>query len=78
MAFATGLRTTRASAITDTSVSGSGLDDFFAAVIDATEEAVLSSMFAAPTVIGRDGNTVHGLPVETVVELLRQRGRLRL
>ena len=78
MAFATGLRTTRAAAVSDTSVSGSGLDDFFAAVVDATEEAVLSSMFAAPTVIGRDGNTVHGLPVETVVELLRQRGRLRL
>ena len=78
MAFATGLRTTRAAAVSDTSVSGSGLDDFFAAVVDATEEAVLSSMFAAPTVIGRDGNTVHGLPVDTVVELLRQRGRLRL
>lgn len=46
------------------------LDQFFAAVVEATEEAVLNSMLAAPTVTGRDGNTSHGLPAERVRELL--------
>ena len=39
--------------------------------MEATEEAVLNSMLAAPTVTGRDGNTSYGLPAERVAELLR-------
>ena len=50
------------------------LDQFFAAVVEATEEAVLNSMLAAPTVTGRDGNTSPGLPAERVRELLRAEG----
>jgi D-aminopeptidase len=50
------------------------LDQFFAAVVEATEEAVLNSMLAAPTVTGRDGNTSPGLPAERVRELLRAAG----
>jgi D-aminopeptidase len=56
-------------------LSGSALDPFFAAVVEATEEAVLNSMLAAPTVTGRDGNTSPGLPVQPVRELLRASGR---
>jgi D-aminopeptidase len=56
-------------------VTGRALDPFFAAVVEATEEAVLNSMLAAPTVIGRDGNTSYGLPAERVGELLRAAGR---
>ena len=56
-------------------LSGPDLDPFFAAVVDATEEAVLNSMLAAPTVTGRDGNTSYGLPAEQVRELLRGTGR---
>ncbi len=51
-------------------MSGSALNPLFAAVVEATEEAVLNSMLAAPTVTGRDGNTVPGLPAEQVRELL--------
>ena len=76
MAFATGLRTTRGEATVGAPISGSNLDDFFAAVIDATEEAVLSSMLQATTVRGRDGNTLHALPVDEVKMLLRRYGRL--
>ena len=36
-------------------LTGRGLDPLFAAVVEATEEAVLNSMFAAPTTVGRDG-----------------------
>jgi D-aminopeptidase len=56
-------------------LTGQALNPFFAAVVEATEEAVLNSLLAAPTVTGRDGNTSHGLPVEPVRELLRAAGR---
>jgi D-aminopeptidase len=57
-------------------VTGRGLDPFFAAVVEATEEAVLNSLLAAPTVTGRDGNCSRGLPADQVRELLRAAGRL--
>ncbi len=56
-------------------LTGQSLNPFFAAVVEATEEAVLNSLLAAPTVTGRDGNTSHGLPVEPLRELLRMAGR---
>ena len=56
-------------------LSGPALNPFFAAVVEATEEAVLNSMLAAPTVTGRDGNTVPGLPAEQVGELLARQRR---
>jgi len=55
-------------------VTGRGFDQLFAAVVEASEEAVLNSMFASPTVVGRAGNTSTGIPVDQVVQLLRDRG----
>jgi len=52
------------------------LNPFFVAVVDATEEAVLNSMLAAPTVVGRDGNYSRGLPPDRVAELLSVAGRI--
>jgi D-aminopeptidase len=57
-------------------ITGRGLDPFFAAVVEATEEAVLNSLLAAPTVTGRDGNYSRGLPAGRVRELLAAAGRL--
>ncbi len=54
------------------------LSPLFLAVIEATEEAVLNSLFAAVTVTGRGGRTVEALPVERVIEILRARGALAL
>jgi D-aminopeptidase len=42
------------------------------AVIEAVEEAIYNSLLMARTVIGRDGNTRHALPVDKVVELVRR------
>ena len=42
------------------------------AVAECVEEAVLNSLFKAETVVGRDGNTRHALPVEEVAELVRR------
>jgi D-aminopeptidase len=78
LAMATGLRGDRGGERgpdRPSAVSGWALDPFFAAVVEATEEAVLNSMLAASTVTGRDGNTLSGLPVEHVRELLRASGR---
>ena len=44
----------------------------FAAAIEATEEAILNSLFAAESMSGRDGNKVEALPVEKVMELIKK------
>lgn len=76
MATSTGVRVRREDRTSQGSVvTGRGLDPLFEAVVEASEEAVLNSMFAAPTVVGRSGNTSPGLPVDAVVELLRSHGR---
>jgi D-aminopeptidase len=58
MAFGTGMRMDRDGKPDGIPVmTGRALDPLFAAVVEASEEAVLNSMFTAPTVTGRDGNT---------------------
>jgi D-aminopeptidase len=44
----------------------------FPAVVESVEEAVLNSLTRAETVVGRDGNTRHALPLEAVAELVRR------
>jgi D-aminopeptidase len=78
LALATGLRAPRGRAVPSNvpPVAGSDLDPFFDAAVEATEEAVLTSLLAAPTVTGRDGNTSPGLPAARVRELLVAAGRI--
>ena len=49
---------------------GSPLDDVFDAVAEAAEEAALNALCVADTVVGRDGNMLHGVPVDEVLSLL--------
>lgn len=42
----------------------------FEAVNEATEEAILNSLFAAKTMTGRDGLKIEALPVEEVMEII--------
>jgi D-aminopeptidase len=51
------------------------LDPFFQAAVDATEEAVLCSLWAAVDTTGREGRLVRALPREAALELYRGRGR---
>jgi D-aminopeptidase len=53
-------------------LSDEEISPFYDAVIDSTEEAILNAMLAAETMTGRDGNTVHALEPELLVEVLRQ------
>ena len=50
------------------------LNPFFRGVAEVVEEAVLNSMFMSKTMVGRDGNTVPGIPVDEVVELVKRCG----
>ncbi len=76
LACATGIRADRAGQVGGpTPVTARGLDPFFAAVVDASEEAVLNSMLASPTVVGRSGHASEGLPADEVLRLLAEYGR---
>ena len=46
----------------------------FGAVVDATEEAVLNSLFKAETMTGRDNRTVYELPIEETVKIMNKYG----
>lgn len=57
------------------SFSDRELDPLFQAAVDATEEAVLCSLWAAVDTTGREGRLVRALPREKTLELYRGRGR---
>ena len=44
----------------------------FMAVIEATEEAILNSMFAAETMTGRNNHVIEELPMKQVLEILHK------
>lgn len=49
-----------------TLANAEALSAVYAATVDATEEAIINALFAAETMIGRDGNTAYALPIESV------------
>lgn len=49
----------------------------FMAAIEATEEAIINSLFAAQTMTGNQGHRVGQLPVEKVVDFLKKAGQAR-
>jgi hypothetical protein len=63
-------------------LSDTEITPFYDAVIESTEEAILNAMLASETMTGRDGNTVHALDPELLLEasLSRRRssGRARI
>ncbi|MGF1923175.1 MAG: P1 family peptidase [Bacteroidia bacterium] len=48
----------------------------FMAAIEATEEAILNSLFAAKSMTGINGNKVNALPLEKVIPLLKKYNRI--
>jgi D-aminopeptidase len=55
---------------------GDLINHLFWSVVEATEEAVLNSLFKADTMIGRDDHIVPGLPIEETVAIMKKYGRL--
>lgn len=56
-------------------VSNDAISPLFLAVEEATEEAILNSLFAATTTRGRSGRVVEALPLDKVAAILAQYGR---
>lgn len=51
------------------------MSPLFLAAIEATEEAIINSLFAAETMEGRNGHVVEALPREEVIKILADYGR---
>ena len=49
----------------------------FMAAIEATEESIINSLFAAKTTIGRKGNKAEALPLDKVIPILKKYNRLQ-
>jgi len=57
-----------------TVVRNDDMSPLFMAAIEATEEAILNSLFHAETTTGRNHHRIEALPVDKVLRIMRQRG----
>ena len=62
---------------TRTLLNDEHLSPLFQAAVEATEEAIVNSLFKATDTKGYLGRTVEALPLEKVKEVFRKYGRLR-
>ena len=77
IAFSTSNRINASESVRDVKVLGNdAMSPLFQAVIEATEEAILNSIFRAASVTG-SGRTVDALPVDKVREILRKYGKIK-
>lgn len=60
-----------------TMLSNAMISPLFTATVQATEEAIVNAMLAAPTMEGANHTRVYGLPAPRVLDALRKHGRLR-
>jgi D-aminopeptidase len=51
------------------------INHLFQAALEATEEGILNSIFAAETMVGRDGHVRPAIPVDEVMEIMRRYGK---
>ncbi len=76
LALSTGGRIDREAGGARAVASPRALNELFAATVEATEEAVLNALWAAPDVVGREGRLASGIPHHDVLELLRAHQRI--
>ncbi len=58
-------------------VRNDAMSPLFLAVIEATEEAIINSMFMAQTMTGKDGNKVEALPLKDVKAILKKHALIK-
>jgi D-aminopeptidase len=46
------------------------ISPLFLATIEATEEAIINSLFAATSVSGKDGHRIEALPIKKVLKII--------
>lgn len=61
-----------------TTIPNDHMDALFEATIQATEEAIINSLFAGKTMVGINGNTMYGLPKVKVVQIMKKYNRLNI
>jgi D-aminopeptidase len=75
IAFSTANRINASESLRSIKVLGNdAMSPLFQAVIEATEEAILNSMFKATTTTG-NGRTIEALPLDKVREILKKYGK---
>jgi D-aminopeptidase len=55
-----------------TTLRNDDISPLFMAVIEATEEAIVNSLFMAETMVGKGGHRINALPKEEVIKILRR------
>ncbi len=49
----------------------------FLATIEATEEAILNSLFTAETMTGHNGHTITSIPTKTIIEIMKKYNKIK-
>lgn len=76
LAFSTGQKLAGEAATSLQMLSNSFITKLYQGVVEATEEAILNALTAAYTMVGRDENTIHALPLDRLVEIMRRHGKI--
>jgi D-aminopeptidase len=66
----------RGSTLANTELKNAEVTPLFLAAVEATEEAILNSIFMAETMEGANGRVMEELPVDDVLEILRKYGKI--
>lgn len=61
--------------VTTEMLPNDAMSPLFLATAEATEEAIVNALVAAKTMVGISGNTVHALPHDRLIDLLKEQGR---
>lgn len=62
--------------INNSVLQNDAMSPLFMATIEATEEAIINSLFAAKSMIGRNGHKVESLPLDKVIPVLKKYNRI--
>lgn len=54
------------------------MSPLFLATIEATEEAIINSLFAATDMLGKDGNHIKALPMEEVISIMKKYNKVKI
>ena len=78
LAFSTARRIPRNAATVDTvhTLRDHRLNPLLQATVEATEEAIVNALCAADTMTGRDNRTIPGLPLDRLVDIMKQHNRI--
>ena len=60
-----------------TTMANDSMNALFAATVQATEEAIINALFAGEKLVGINGNTMHALPKEKVIAILKKYNRIK-